>query len=120
MNANLNGGAYLGLRNDIYSIKYSASPLLLKSERKINHFGFSAGIFTGIGNTLVSSTSTNNLASYDYEGIVWSKGLAGIFAINNFTVGISIGIDYLMDKNRSIWIYQNQPWAGLAFGLNLN
>ncbi|MGL6268762.1 MAG: hypothetical protein ACRC2O_12600 [Chitinophagaceae bacterium] len=76
--------------------------------------------FTGLGNTFMSPTNTNNTLLQEYDGIVWSKGLAGILAINNFTVGLALGFDYLVDKNRSIWIYQNKPWLGLAFGLNLN
>ncbi|GAB3813836.1 hypothetical protein GCM10028895_06320 [Pontibacter rugosus] len=57
---------------------------------------------------------------YEYEGVVLLKGVAGIIGINNFSLGLTIGIDHLFDKNRDDWIYQHKPWVGLAFGLNLN
>ena len=63
---------------------------------------------------------TENNISIEYDGVVWSKGLAGILAIDNFTIGLGLGWDYLTDANKKYWIYQNMPWLGLAFGLNLN
>ncbi|WP_294671259.1 hypothetical protein [uncultured Fluviicola sp.] len=44
----------------------------------------------------------------EYDGIVWSKGLAGIFAINRFTVRLAFGFDNLPDKNKSTWIYESK------------
>lgn len=119
LNANLNGAVYLGFRTDKYVLHYTPSPLR-KSNRDINHFGFSLGAFTGLGNTFLSPTNTDNVLQQEYDGIVWSKGLAGIFAINHFTVGLALGFDNLLDKNKSIWIYESKPWLGLALGLNLN
>jgi hypothetical protein len=100
-------------------VNYIANPLS-KSDRIVNHFGFSLGAFAGLGNTFMSPTNTNNLLQKEYDGILWSRGLAGFLAINNFTVGLALGFDRLLDKNHTIWIYQNKPWLGLAFGLNLN
>lgn len=117
LNTNLNGAVYLGYRTDKYTVSYAANPLK-KSDRYINHYGFSMGIFSGIGNTAINST--NSKFSSDYDGIVWNKGVAGIFAINNFTVGLSVGFDNLLDKNKKTWVYESKPWFGLAFGLNLN
>jgi hypothetical protein len=119
LNANLNGAVYLGFRTDKYVMNYTPSPLG-KSNRDINHFGFSFGVFTGLGNTFLSPTNTDNALQQEYDGIVWSKGLAGIFAINRFTVGLALGFDNLLDKNKKIWIYESKPWLGLALGLNLN
>ncbi|MBS1549544.1 MAG: hypothetical protein JSS94_06750 [Bacteroidetes bacterium] len=119
LNANLNGALYLGYRTDRYTINYQQNPLKM-AFRKTNHFGYSMGFFTGFGNTLMSPTNTNNQLQQEYDGIVWSKGIAGIVGINNFTVGISFGFDHLLDQNKNIWIYEGKPWLGLAFGLNLN
>lgn len=68
----------------------------------------------------MTPTNTFNKISQEYDGVVWNKGLAGILAINNFTVGLSLGIDNLLDKNKKVWIYESKPWVGIAFGLNLN
>ncbi len=119
LNTNLNGAVYLGYRTDRYFINYKLNPLQ-KSERKTTHIGYSVGIFSGLGNTLMSPTNTNDKLLQEYDGLVWSKGIAAIFGVNSFTVGLSIGYDNLMDHNRNVWIYENQPWLGLAFGLNLN
>ncbi len=58
--------------------------------------------------------------SQEYDGLIWSKGLAAIVGLNNVTAGVVLGWDHLLDRNRSLWIYQGKPWIGLAFGLNLN
>lgn len=119
LNANLNGALYFGFRTDNYKIRYVANPLK-KSDRTINHYGFSVGAFTGLGNTAMTPTTTHNNIAIEYDGIVWTKGIAGIIAVNNFTVGLSLGFDNLLDKNKKYWIYETKPWFGLAVGLNLN
>ena len=43
---------YFGYRTDKYVLKYIANPLG-KSDRLINHFGFSIGVFSGLGNTFM-------------------------------------------------------------------
>lgn len=69
---------------------------------------------------MVSPTTTNDQTEHEYDGIVWTKGVAGIFAINTFTIGVSLGFDNLLDQNRTVWIYESKPWIGFTFGLNLN
>ena len=119
LNTNLNGAVYLGYRIDKYVVGYKPD-FLNRSFRNITHYGFSFGVFNGLGNTAMTPTNTFNKISQEYDGVVWNKGLAGILAINNFTVGLSLGIDNLLDKNKKVWIYESKPWVGIAFGLNLN
>lgn len=119
LNVNLNGAIYLGYRTDAYQISYHQN-LRKIAIRKTIHFGYSFGVFTGLGNTFMSPTNTNNILQQEYDGIIWSKGIASILGVNNFTIGVALGFDYLLDKNKNIWLYQNKPWLGLAFGLNLN
>lgn len=119
LNTNLNGAVYLGHRIDKYAIAYEENPLK-ESLRTTTHYGFSFGVFTGFGNTAMTPTNTFNRISQEYDGIVWNKGLAGIFAIDNFTVGLALGFDNLLDTNRKLWIYEQKTWFGVAFGLNLN
>jgi hypothetical protein len=119
LNTNLNGALYVGYRLDNYSVDYK--PKILKTaERDITHYGFSMGIFSGFGSTFMSPTTTNNILNQEYDGVVWNKGIAGIIAIDRFTLGLALGTDHLLDKNKSIWIYQGKAWLGLVFGLNLN
>ena len=119
VNTNINGSIFMGYRNDHYMVRYKKGRLK-RSDRTINHYGCSFGLFTGLGSTLVNATSTNNATTMEYDGVVWSKGLTGIVIINNYVVGLSLGTDNLLDKNRSNWIYQSKPWLGLALGINLN
>jgi hypothetical protein len=117
--SSLSGGLYLGYRTDIYLLHYAAN-LLGKSSRHITHTGFSFGGFTGIGGTAMNPWVTGDQLQIEYEGIIWSKGVAGIVGLNHFTVGLALGWDHLLDRNRRDWIYQQKPWLGFVFGLNLN
>ncbi|MCE3294485.1 MAG: hypothetical protein K0R65_199 [Crocinitomicaceae bacterium] len=119
LNANFNGAVYLGYRTDRYVINYQSNPLHI-SERKMTHLGYSVGIFTGLGNTFMSPTNTNNALQQEYDAMVWNKGIAAIFGVNSFSLGFSVGFDNLLDQNRDTWIYESKPWLGLIFGLNLN
>ena len=119
LNTNINGAVYFGYRTDVYHLKYKNN-IIGKYVRQKTHYGFSLGAFTGLGSTAMNPWVTENHISIEYDGVVWSKGLAGILAIDNFTIGLGLGWDYLTDTNRKHWIYQNMPWLGLAFGLNLN
>ena len=119
LNNSLNGTVYLGYRNDTYSLSYDKNPIGILSQ-KITHYGISAGIITGIGTTAMNPYVTNNQISIEYDGFVWSKGLAIIMGVDKFTFGIIGALDHLIDKNRTYWLYQGKPYLGLAVGLNLN
>lgn len=77
-------------------------------------------LYLGIGNSVINSDVSSLPISNEYQGIVFSKGIAGIMAINNFTVGLAYGTDQLLDSNKSTWLFEQKPWFGLAIGLNLN
>ncbi len=109
----------MGYRTDTYVLHYKDSPLGI-SKRNITHFGFSFGGYMGMGGTAMNPWVTNDQIALEYDGVVWTKGLAGIIALNNFTTGLALGWDHLLDKNKKYWIYQGKPWIGFVFGLNLN
>lgn len=119
LNTSVQAAIYLGLRNDYYRMGYTKTPLG-NYKRHFNHFGFSMGLFTGLGSSFINESVTKGLVEYEYDGVVLVNGVAGIIGINNFTLGLAVGVDHLMDQNREMWIYQRKPWVGLAFGLNLN
>ncbi len=118
-NTNLNGVIYFGYRNDFFRIKYKKTPLNIY-HRNSTHYGLSYGFFTGFGGTAMNPWVTKNNISSEYDGVVWSKGVSAIIGIDNFSIGLALGFDYLTDANKKHWIYQDKPWFGLAFGLNLN
>lgn len=115
----LNGAVYLGYRTDVYKLSIVTDPIGRPHE-KIKHYGISTGIVTGFGMTPLNPWVTNNGISIEYDGMVWSKGVAIMMGVENFTFGLTAGIDHLLDGNRQVWIYQGRPYLGLAVGLNLN
>ena len=119
LNTQFNGALYAGYRTDRYRIRYSPTPLNV-ARREITHFGFSVGYFSGIGAETITPLVTNHIFQDEYDGIVWMNGVGGFIGINNFTFGLGIGLDYLLDHNRKHWVYQGKPWLGLALGLNVN
>ena len=116
INTDFNGNLFLGYRQDRYDLKFKKSRSGVKKE--LYHFGYTLGGFAGIGSTFVSSWTTNYQTTDEYDGFILSRGLAVMVAINNLTVGGGIGWDYLTDRDKNIWIYQNKPWLGLTLSLN--
>jgi hypothetical protein len=115
----LNGALYLGYRTDIYKLKYQHNPLK-KYKRDITHYGFSVGLFGGIGASRIDEYNTLGRLKYEYDGFVIPSGIAAIIAVDKLSFGIMGGIDELPDKNSKLWIYNGKPWIGLSVGLNLN
>ena len=119
LTTNFNGAVYVGYRSDNYHLSYQQTQLGTY-RRRFSHFGYSLGGFTGIGSTNIQPLVMNNQLNIDYEGVVWSKGVAGIVAVDNLTFGLGLGFDHLLDQNAKNWVYQGKPWLGLTLGLNLN
>ncbi|MDF5691563.1 hypothetical protein [Aquirufa aurantiipilula] len=115
----IDASVYIGRRSDLFYIKYKKTPRN-SFKQEIDHFGFSMGGFLGFGSTSIHSGVSYLPIHTDYQGIIFSKGFAGILAFNDFTLGIVYGFDQLLDENASSWIYNQKPYFGLAFGLNLN
>jgi hypothetical protein len=119
LNTNLNASLYFGYRSDWYTLNYKQNELGL-FDRFTKHYGITLGFFSGFGSTLINPWVTNDQVAIEYDGVVWSNGLALSFAIDYLTIGLGLGWDNLMDNNSSKWIYQNKPFFGLVLGINLN
>ena len=119
LNTNFNGNVFIGSRWDGYEIEYARSPIG-SLHQEVTHYGYSIGAFGGIGATTMNPWVTNNAIEIEYDGVIALLGISGTAAINKFTLGMGIGIDFLLDKNRDVWIYEKKPWLGLTFGVNLN
>jgi hypothetical protein len=116
LNFNLNGAIYTGIRRDFYRITPYKSPLKVETSY-INHIGFDAGFFAGIGTTAVNPTVTLNKIDQEYDGLVFQKGIAAFITFGNFSVGLACGFDNLLDKNKSVWIYNQKPYLGIVIGI---
>lgn len=119
LTTDLNGALYLGYRIDIYRFYYPQTPLF-NYRKRMTHYGYSLGFIGNLGSTAITPWVTNNRVVEEYDGILAGGGIAGIMGINNFTIGLAIGADTLLDRNRTHWIYRGKPWLGLTLGLNLN
>ncbi|WP_152969733.1 hypothetical protein [Pedobacter sp. Hv1] len=117
LNADFSAAIYFGYRKDSYNIQSGTTG---NSKFKINGAGYGYGAFIGIGSVTMNPFVTNQHIDYEYNGFVLNGGFAGIYDAKKFNLGLAIGIDHLADKNRKSWIYQDQIWFGLLFGINLN
>jgi hypothetical protein len=118
-NATFNGAAYFGYRTDVYKLMYNETPLHIY-KRRITHYGYSFGFFTGLGSARIDEFVTRNALSIEYDGLVNLSGFAAIIAIDKLTAGLTLGADHLLDKNSHVWVNNGKLWIGLSLGLNLN
>ena len=118
LTADFNGNVFVGFRTDRYSTHLVETPAGIKKDMK--HRAFTMGMFGGIGTTFVSQWTTNSGTTDEYQGFILSHGLSAMVGIDNLTVGLGVGWDFLTDRDKDIWIYQNKPWFGLTLSLNIN
>ena len=119
LNTNFNGAIYAGYRTDDYFLTYTNTPLQVATG-KIRHHGYSVGSFAGLGAARIDEYVTLNCINYEYDGTVITGGIATEFGFNKINFGLVLGLDYLTDKNRGVWVNEEMPWLGLSIGLNLN
>ena len=118
LTTDFSGNIYLGYRLDRFRVRHIETPA--GRSRKIQHKAITLGAFGGLGSTQVTPWTTNQATSDEYNGLVFCRGIALMFGINSLTVGIGVGKDYLTDRDKDIWIYQNKPWYGLTLSVNVN
>ncbi|HCL04700.1 MAG TPA: hypothetical protein DHW64_01480 [Chitinophagaceae bacterium] len=119
LNTNFNGSFYFGYRSDRFSIKRTS----LSDNITRDYFtkaGIGIGAFVGVGTAFVNPISMRNNIDYEYDAVAIDYGIAVLLGLKNFSTGISVGFDFLTDRNRKQWVYQHKPWVGIFIGLNLN
>ena len=116
LSASVNGVFYVGFRKDFFRITSHVSPANVRKSF-VRHTGFDFGPLVGFGITPVNPTTTEFRTTQEYDGIVFQKGFAVFGTYENMSVGISLGFDNLLDRNRSIWAFNNKPWIGLVIGI---
>ena len=114
-----NGAFFGGYRIDEYKINYKRTPLNIYKQYT-KHFGYSFGMFLGLGNSLINPWVLNDSSiNFEYEGVALTTGVAASVASDKLTFGVSFGFDYLLDRYRQLWIYQGRPCIGFTLGLDL-
>ncbi len=119
LNTNLNASVFVGYRTDYYRLRYNLNEIN-EYERKTNHYGLTFGVFSGFGSSLISPFVTDDQVAIEYDGVVWSNGLAVSIGIDYLNLGVALGFDQLLDRNANVWIYNRKPYLGLVLGINLN
>jgi hypothetical protein len=117
LSANLNGAIYVGFRKNFYRLIPSVTPLNEESSY-LKQVSFDAGLFGGLGITPINPTVTANNITQEYDGMVFQKGVATFLTVDNISIGIALGFDNLLDKNKSVWIYNQKPYIGLLIGIS--
>lgn len=118
LNTNFNGNVFVGYRIDRFRIHYKKT--LAGLQKELHHSGLTVGGFGGFGAATINPWTTNNQTTDEYDGFVLTRGLAVMVAVNQLTIGLATGWDYLTDRDKNIWIYQNKPWFGVTLSLNVN
>lgn len=119
LNTNFNGAIYAGYRKDSYILSYNNTPLRV-ANRKITHRAFSIGGFAGLGSARIDEFVTLQRINYEYDGVVFTPGIATELALNKINFVILSGLDFLMDRNSDVWVNDKKIWIGIGLGLNLN
>lgn len=118
LTTDLNIAFYAGWRHDQYKITTMKDPLGNRYS-KISSLGYDFGIFAGPGTTPVNPYTTLNIIDYDYSGMIMQTGFAGFLESDMASFGVAVGWDYLLNRDRNDWIYQNKPWIGFIVGVAL-
>jgi hypothetical protein len=118
LTADFNGNIFFGYRLDRFQARLIRTPF--GAQKIQRHRAITTGVFGGIGSTSVTPWTTFNHITDEYNGLIITRGLALMLGINNLTVGAGVGWDYLTDRDKDVWIYQNKSWYGLTIGLNIN
>jgi hypothetical protein len=116
--ADLDVAIYAGFRKDFYRIVSPAHPLH-EEKSSIQQIGFDLGIFAGIGSSPVNPTVTNNKINQEYDAMIFQKGVAAFISINKMSFGLALGFDNLMNKSKSLWIYNQKPYLGLIISVSI-
>jgi hypothetical protein len=118
INTNFNGNLYLGYRIDRFQFRFRETPAGIR--KSFHHRAISFGGFAGLGATAVNPWTTNGAIADEYDGLIVSQGLAAMIGLKSLTVGVALGWDNLLGRDKPVWIYQEKPWLGLSLGLNIN
>ncbi len=119
LTSDLNFALYAGWRHDYYQLMRKIDPLG-RSLYNINNRGFDFGFFVGPGTALISPFNTRNKRTDEYSGMVIQSGIAGFLETDTASFGLAIGLDYLLNPDRKIWIYHRKPWVGFTIGIAIN
>jgi hypothetical protein len=114
--ADLNFAIYAGFRRDYFKIISPINPFH-EARSFIRQISFDLGAFAGIGSSPVNPTVTNNRVSQAYDAMIFQKGVAGFISVNKMSIGLAVGFDNLIDKNKSLWIYDQKSYLGLIISV---
>jgi len=86
---------------------------------KTSQFEMGLAPFLGITAVDLNSSNTNDVVTTNRKVFGVSLGIFGMVGVDDFDIGIGIGVDHGFSDQSSDWIYQNKPWVGLILGIDL-
>jgi len=119
LTSDLNMAIYIGQRYDFFTLTNTTNALK-KSAVNIQNWGYDFGVFAGPGVTAVNQFTTQNNILLEYSAPILQTGVAAFIETGIASFGISVGMDYLLNNQRNIWIYQQKPWLGFMVGIAFN
>ncbi len=118
-NTNFNALLYFGVKQKYIQLREVPTPAN-RLRNAFTYVGVTSGVVVGLGNAQITPTNTDMRTLQEYDGVVLSYGWALAYDVKRFNVGLALGTDYLLNGDRSIWIYNNQLWYAFIIGVNLN
>jgi len=119
LTTDLNMALYVGWRHDRYRLVFVQDPLG-RAYSKISGRGYDFGLFAGPGATIIGPLNTNTRVVEEFSGMIIQAGFAGFLETNMASFGMSLGYDFLVNPERTYWVYQHRPWVGFIVGIALN
>ena len=117
---NFNTNIFLGYRLDRFHFKARKQHHTRAPEYSVFHRSIALGVFGGIGAATLAPWTTNYRITDEYYAFSVSRGVMLLAGIDSVTFGLTMGLDRITDRDKTVWIYQNRPWYGLTIGLNIN
>ena len=114
----LNVGIHAGYRYDLG--RYRTVYFRHNQRSEISSLSIGLGGFLCFAPAPVTSFNTHGLVQDDYQALGINYGVATTISLGSFSAGLALGVERLANRDRILWIYENKPWLGITFGLNLN
>ena len=74
----------------------------------MRHRAITLGAFRGSWDNVSYTRDNKHGTTDEYSGFILNHGISLMGGVNNLTVGFGVGWDYLTDRDKDVWIYQNK------------
>lgn len=112
----VNFGLSFGWKGTYNVYNYKKNSLGLNT----NKYSLAAGALFSIGSVSLDKTNTRDkVITYSRKAATLSPGAFIAFGFNSVHIGGAIGIDIATGDNCTQWVYNQKPWYGIIFALDI-